>query len=97
GWCHPFGRSFVMGAAGTMNVVVARVPAKIGQLDPTPQLESLVVFGGEGHRDLAFQNAVLRTARVGRLELAGREEHRLPIGAVDLVVKEEIGSEPTGP
>jgi len=41
---NALGRRFVMGTAGSVNVMIAGVPAEIGQLDPAFHAERLAVF-----------------------------------------------------
>ena len=87
------GRALVVGAAGRVDVVIARVPLHRRQVDPTLQLEVLAMGRPLGHGHGPLEDAVLGAAGVLDLELSGREEDRLAVGPVDLGVEEEIGGE----
>ena len=89
---HAFGRVLIVRAAGGMDVMVARIPAVLGRIDPAferqRQLRRPVGVDGEflGVRD------VLGPAVVGDRVVALGQADALAIGAIDLRLEEKSGA-----
>jgi len=79
-----------------VDVVVAAVEAVGHRVDPADQLDldPRLALGGDDH--LAFDLPVLGAAAKDHGELARCQEHRATVGAVDLLLEEEIGRQPAG-
>ncbi len=92
---HTLGGLLVVGAAGGVDVVVARVPAHLGRIDPAIQAESQLQRIGR-HLDLTGPLEVLGPARVLDGVASLRERERLAVGAIDLRVEEEVGGQALG-
>src|SRR5206468_1151761 len=91
------GRRFIMRAAGSMNVMVARVPTMVDKLDPPLEVEVFSVRFACGYADLPRQHLILRPPRVSDVILARRERDGLAVVPIDLIVKEEIRGQSAGP
>src|SRR6266851_7200820 len=61
---HALGRAFVVRAAGSMNMVIARPPAALGRVDPALEGELFGVRRHPGDGDFFLQDEVFRTPRV---------------------------------
>ena len=80
-----------------MHVVVATEPTEPLGMNPAPQAEGLPLrLPTDRHAELVSTNVVLGPTTVLHVVLTGRQQDRLTAVAVDLVVKEEVGLEPTG-
>ncbi len=89
---HAFGGAVVVGAAGGVHVMVARVPMLVRRVHPTGQLK----FGRlrrlvRLHVQRLVLDQVFRSAGVFDFVVARRKQQRLAIGPINLVVEEEIG------
>ena len=87
------GRALVVAAAGRVDVVVARVPAHLRQVDPPSQREDLAMDPALGHLDRPAGHEVLRPAGDLDVVSARRQGDRLAVAAVDLGMEEEIRRE----
>ena len=79
-----------MGAAGGMNMVIARIPARFSGIDPSLQLKA-GVHRLLGHLHLTALRPVFGTARAIDGIFAGRERERFAIGTINLRLERQIG------
>jgi hypothetical protein len=91
---HPLGRGRVVGTAGGVDVVVAAEPPGVGRGDPPLQLDGDLVRPGGRDLFLPHHQPVLGAAAVHHRELARRQEDRVPVGPVDLLLEEQVRGEP---
>src|SRR2546428_12644982 len=89
-----FGRAFIVSAAGRVNVMIARVPARSGGMDPAAELKRLFMSDAKRDSDLLFLNQILRPARVTYGIFAGLEQNGFPIGPINLCVEKEVRRQP---
>ena len=93
---HALGRVGVVGAAGRVDVVVAAVAAVVRRVDPALELDLDRRVALAGTVTFFAMQPVLRPAAVGHRQLARRQQHGAAVGAVDLLLEEEVGGEPLG-
>ncbi|NBP24195.1 MAG: hypothetical protein EBU81_06515, partial [Proteobacteria bacterium] len=88
------GGFFIVGAAGGMDVVVARDPTLGGGIDPPLHLEAPAVGPASGH--LEFPALHHRLGAPGELHRipAGGQAERFAVAAIDLGMEEEVGGQP---
>ena len=84
---HAFGRGFVVGTAGSVDMMIAAIPAAVGQLDPAFEAEGFGMFLIAGNGDAFLGDYILRTARVGNFVLSRRQQHVVAAMAINLIVK----------
>src|SRR5829696_3929955 len=96
-WADAFGGALIVAASRGVDVMVAGVPAARGRIDPSLQLHverrraSSVL-----QLDAALLADVLRAAPAGHCVTAGRKPQRLAIGAIHLLLEEEVRRQPFG-
>ena len=83
-----------MGAAGGVDVMIARPPAELGGIDPTLHLERATLLGVGADRELLRLRHGLRSAREFDRVVAVGQFERFAVSAVDLRMEGEIGREP---
>src|SRR5688572_10209893 len=92
---HAFGRVGVMSAAGGVDVMIARPPARLGRIDPALKVD-LHRLWALADGDLASCDHIFRPAGHLHVEFTGRQGHLLAVVAIDLRMEKEIGREPLG-
>src|SRR5207248_184909 len=91
----PLRGTFIMRAAGGVDVVIAGEPLAGGRVNPAFELELFTLADNFVlDREFAVLNEIFRSPRDFDRVFSGRQVHAFPISPVDLVVEEEIGSEP---
>ena len=83
-----------MGAAGGVDVMVAAVEAVGHGVDPAFQLHLDFARPLLRNGDLLLLHVIFRAAAVDHGQLAWRQKHGAAVVAIDLVLEEEVGSEP---
>src|SRR5579883_3483251 len=93
-WGNALGRTFVVGAAGGMDVVVAGVPAFGSWMNPALEAELFGMDAAQRHRDRLLENTIFRTSCIADGVLARLQGDRFAVGPVNLIVKIEVRSQP---
>ena len=84
-----------MSTAGGVDVVVAAVEAVVLRVDPALELDGdLRRRPFRGIADLLRDHAIFRAAAIDHRQLAGRQKHDAAAVPINLILEEEIGSEP---
>src|SRR5262249_44110131 len=86
----------VMGAAGGVNVMVAGVEAVVRGIDPAFELHLDLGRALVRDEDLARLLPILGASAKSHGELPRRQEHSAAVGAVDLLLKEEVRCQALG-
>ncbi len=82
--------ALVVRASCRVDVVVAGSPTLSGKMNPPREMELLAMLRALRNGDLALLDVVFRAARGLHRVVAGRQTHGLAVGAVHLVMEEEV-------
>src|SRR5215510_13366898 len=91
---HALRRAFVMHASGGVDVMIARIPAQLCNINPSFEFESECPLPIRADPDRLSFDQIFRPARVFDFVLTYREFDLLTVRAVDLRMEIEIWREP---
>src|SRR5206468_1037837 len=93
---HPLGRTRVMGATRSVDVMVAAVESVVHRMNPPLELHFEFRHSARWNRNVASKLPIFRTAIVLHREAAWRQHNSVTIAPINLRLKIKIRGEPLG-